>query len=263
LLTADEARTRGDATPDQRAELRALIRSKTVTDEWVSRFYRDICQAGGLSRGRANAALIYLRGLADKTDHPTYATTDQTHAIRGLIRTRLVPGHLANMWLDRLAAGTMTHDEARNTLADLHRAALRTFVAPDGARRTTDAAPDGFFALTGKDRQPHCYRIFTLPGGGRRVDRITGDTPMDYHRLRGWQASGVMRAVALDVEAAAALYGKTRRRCSDCDQPLDPAAPGFEQGYSPDCWAARQEVAAANTPTVPPENLTDQRSIGA
>lgn len=250
MLTAAEARVRGTASADQRAELRALIASKTVPDEWLQRFFRDVRAAEGLSRGRASAALVYLRGLADKADQPTYATPEQADEIRGLIRTRLVPGRLAMLWLSRLDAGAMTYDQAVNTLRDLHRAALRPFVAPDGARRTTSDAPDGHFALTGHDGQVRCYRIFTV-AGSRRVAQITGDGNLDHRRLRGWQGSAVMRAVALNVAAAAALYGKTRRRCSDCDEPLgDPADPGHEHGYDTDCWAARQQV-AANTSTRP------------
>ncbi len=254
-MTAAEARAGGDATGEQRAELRALIAGKAVADSWVRRFYSDVRAAGGLTRGRASGALIYLRRLPDKTDQPTYATAELGEELRRLVRTRLVPGRIAQMLLLRLDAGELTYVEAQRAIADFQRMPLRSFVAPDPLRTVAGGeAPDGYYALTGTDGRVRRYRVHTLPATGQRlVDQITGDKHSQRRRLRGSiQATPVLRAIAADLPGAARLYGATFKRCSDCNQPLrDESQPGFPHGYGEDCWTARQEVAAASAAPAP------------
>lgn len=240
---AADVRQRGDATPEQRAELRALIEQKCVTDEWRQRFYEDIYRANGLSRARANSTLNYLRGLAERSSQPVYATDEQADEIRKLAATKTAP----RVWLARilahLDAGTLTYDMADLHLIDLRRMSPKPFMVPD--RPAAGGAPvrDGYYSLRRGDDSIRHYRLKTF-GGLRQVDQITykvdaaGNTRTDRKRVRGYQATEVIRAVAADPAAARRLFAETTSRCTNCNRAIHDSEnnPGFPHGYGPDCW---------------------------
>lgn len=250
MMTAAEVRERaaevrelGNATQEQRAELRALISQKCVTDEWKQRFYADVVQDGGLSNARATSTLTYLRRMPDRSDQPVYATDDQAEQMRKLVLTRVAPRRWITPLMDRLDAGTLTYDLADLTITNLRRQPLKTFIAPDRPIADGAPVPDAYYALRRGDGTVRHYRISTV-GGMRRVDQITGTTNTARRRLHGLRAADVIKAVAADPIGAARLFGETRKRCSDCNQPIreNEKNPGFKHGYGPDCWDERQAI---------------------
>ncbi len=244
---AAEVQSLGDATGDQRAELHELIAGKAVDDEWRKRFYRAVYAANGLSRRAASDALIYLRSLADKGHQPTHAIPAQRDALRGLMRSRIVPTALSKMFMRRYENRELTYIEADRAVREWLRMPLRPFIlAANAERRSGWQAPDGYFTLLRQDGSPRCYRIYTLDAtGARAVEQITGERRSQRRKIYGYQATLVMREIAADPAEAARLYGRTRRRCSACNTPIDDETkPGYEHGYGPDCWAARQAAAA-------------------
>lgn len=239
-MTAIELRAHGDATPEQRAELHKLIATKAVTKEWIRRFFQDIAYAKGLDRGAANAALIYLRRLADKAAQPVYATAEQDNELRALIRTRVVPGPIAAAYLEHLNAGTLPWTDADRAISEWQRLPLRAHIAPDDQRGhgPSSNAPDGYFALTASDGRTRAYRVYRQ-GGRRVVDQIFGDRPSQRRRVRGQQVGQILRAIAASPHLAAKLYGEVRKRCSECNRALNnPRQPGYPYGYGEDCWIA-------------------------
>jgi hypothetical protein len=247
VLDPAEVRERGDATPEQRGELRALIKGQAVDDAWVQRFYLEVMRARGLSRTAASDALIYLRSLALKGEQPTHAIPAQAEALRGLIRSRIVPTPLATLFRTRYDAGVLAYIEADRMVRDWLRLPLRTYVVTGTTTIPADQVPDGYFTLRLADGTTRCYRIHSLPASGHRVvDQITGEKPHQRRRLHGYQALDVVRAVGDDPAAASRLYGETRHRCSACNIKLsDTTQPGYPHGFGRDCWEARQAVVPA------------------
>jgi hypothetical protein len=243
-LTAAELRTRGDATGDQRAELKALLETRRYTKEWRDRLFGDIAADGGLTQVRANAVLHWLRQQPDLGDTPIHATADQLERIDALLRERIAPGPWARQVRNRIAAGTVTHDQAELYLTDLGRLPKRAFAPTAGEPGPRTSTPDGYYSLTGSDGRVRSYRVHTPKGGRQVVDLITGDQPGQRRRIRGYQTGQILRAIAAGAAAAAALYGVTRKACSECNQPLRRTdQPGFPHGYGPDCWDKRQLAA--------------------
>lgn len=259
-MTAAEVRACGDATAEQRAELRRLIDSKVAPADWVQRFYDDVRDAGGLSTGVAEQALAHLRRLAAAADNTAAveravpATAEQAEKLRELIRTRIVPGYLSRLWRSRLDAGQMSSVDAARAIKDHSRLPLRTFV-PAGPQQTTAVgldAPDGYFGLT-TNGDVRCYRIHTLNSGQRVVEQFTGDKATERRRVRGWQITEVLRAVGADVPSAARLFATARKRCSDCNKPLhNENQPGWPHGVGPDCWDKRVAASEAAQDTTDP-----------
>lgn len=258
VMTAAEARTRGDATEDQRDQLRQLLQTKRYPKEWRDRFYADVLADKGLSASRAKSVIKWLAAQPNLNGKPIQAPADQVERILYLLRQRIAPGPWARQIRDRIDAGTLTCDEADHYLTDLERLPNRPFVAADGPRPGALAAdaPNGYFALTGTDGRVRCYRVHTLNNGCRVVDQFASENREDSQivgrktgrrrRIPAWQAPNILRAVAADVTTAARLYLATRKRCSDCNQPLDNEdQPGWPHGIGPDCWEKRQAVAAA------------------
>lgn len=247
--TTDEVRSRGDATDEQRTELRRLITERAVSPVWKHQFYAEVKRAGGLSQTMAADALIYVRSLAAAGCEPAYATPDQGETLRRLARTRLVPSPIRRIWLDQLDTNRLTYQHADRTILEWLRMPHVVYVRTGDLRNpTTGTAPDGYFALTREeDGRPRCYRVSTNLSTGRRiVEQITGEKPSQRRVVRGVDARHVLTAVADDVATAASRYGEIRARCSDCNQPLKRVdQPGYAYGYGPDCWKARQAPAAA------------------
>lgn len=247
MLTAAEARPRGDATADQRAELHDLIATRAVRENWKRTFYADVRRAGGLAETVADEALIYLRSLARRGTEPTHAIPEQEDALRGLARSRLIPGPIRRVWLDRAKAGQLSYDEADRTILEWLRLPPRTFLAPaDLLAAPARNAPDGYFALILEaDGRPRAYRIHTIEATGRRVvEQILGGDPERRTTVRGMAAQQVLTAVATDRAGAARLYGEFRKRCSNCNQRLHlPDQPGYPHGYCQDCWEEIQATA--------------------
>lgn len=260
MLTAAEAKERGDATADQRAELHDLIATRAVRDQWRMQFYGAVCKDGGLAATVADDALIYLRSLAPKGSKPTRAIPEQEDALRGLARSRLIPGPIRKVWLERAKAGQLTYIEADRTILEWLRLPPRTFLTPEDLLAAPGSkAPDGYFALVLEaDGKPRAFRIHTTEATGRRVvEQITGEKPDQRRTVRGIAATQVLTAVATDPAGAARLYGEFRHRCSDCNQPLRRTdQPGYPHGYGPDCWAVRQADAQAPDGSTTPAGVS-------
>lgn len=240
-MTAAEARQHGDATTQQRAELRALLNAKDVTTEWRQGLYRNIRVDGGLSSKRAKAAMRYLRRLHDRPAQPVYATDEQAAEMRGLVRTRVAPRAWVAPLLAKLDAGELTCTSADLAIQDLRRMPRRAFVIADAPAATVNF-PDGYYALTDSEDKVRHYRIHTV-GGLRQVDRITAaeTTKQRRRRLRGYEAAQVIRAVAADPITAVRLYAETTKRCTACNVRInDTSNPGFPHGYGPKCWSDRE-----------------------
>lgn len=241
-LTAAEARTRGDATRDQRTELKQLLETRRYPKEWRDQLFADIVGDGGLTQARVTAVLTWLRSQA-RLDGGIRAAAVDIDRILELLRQRIAPGRWARQIRDRITAGTLTVDEATRYLYDLERLPKRAFVTPAGPRPGAPGtdAPDGYFGLADADGRVRCYRIHTLRTGHLAVDLFTGEKAGQRRRIHGWQATQILRAVAADAAAAARLFATNRHHCSGCNQPLhDATKPGFEHGYGPDCWDARR-----------------------
>lgn len=244
VLTAAEARTRGDATGEQRAEIHALLAVKAVDPKWLRTFFTAVRRAEGLSTGAAEDALLYLGSLAERDQQPELATAAQHDAMRQLVRTRIVPGPPARAMLARYREEKLTYIQADRALREWlglpRRAVVAAATLPAGA---SVAAPDGYFAVTIADGTVRCYRIFTRAATGRRVVRQIVNEAGKTRDLHGPEAYAVLREVAANRAQAAALYGKTRRHCSACNQPLwDEEQEGYPHGYGPDCWTDIQAM---------------------
>lgn len=246
MPTNAEVSSLGDATTDQRSELRALIAERTVDEQWRQRFYRKVRAANGLTYLAANDALTYLRSLAPKGHQPTHATPDQGVALRGLMRARLVPARLRKVLLARLDAGQMTYVEADRAIREWLEMPLRPFLlAADVERRSGWKAPDGYFALLRQDGTPRCYRVHTMPATGARVvEQIKGDRRNQRTKVYGHHATVVLREIAADPAGAARRYARARNRCAACNQHIGAVdQPGYEAGFGEDCWRQRQAAA--------------------
>lgn len=242
-MTADEARSHGDATDDQRRELRELIQVRAVAADWVQRFYASVRRAGGLSRLAATDALIYLRSLSPRGESPELALPTQAAAMRELVKTRIVPTPIARRMLRLYDTGELTYDRADLIISEWLRLPYRDYpLLEDGPANRE--APDGYYALLAADSMPRAYRVHTRPGSGDVVvQQIFGEKPSQRRAVSRVVADRVMHEVAKDLPAAARLYGETLHRCSDCNSKLwDQTQPGFPHGYGPDCWAARQKT---------------------
>ncbi len=248
MLTAAELRERGDASAEQRAELRTLIEQKAVTTEWVRQLYADVRAAEGLTKAAALSHLAYLRGLADRTEQPAYVTEAQAAELELLMRTRMVPTKLIRKWRELINAGTLTYVSVELALRECRRLPLRPYIAATVPTATAGVAPDGYFALVTGDERVLFYRIRTLHAEGRRaVEQIVKENPDRRRRLPAWKADQVLHQVTADVAGAARLYGEQRHRCSRCNQTIDDETkPGYPYGYGPDCWESIQ--AERNTP---------------
>lgn len=238
MLTAAELRSRGDATAEQRAELRTLLEQKAVPAAWVTQFYADIRASSGLSKAAALSHLGHLRGLANRSEQPAYVTDVQADELAVLMRTRLVPGRLMRKWKALIGDGTFTYINAELALRECRKFPLRPYMSATVPAAAGEPAPDGYFALITGDEQVRFYRIRTLHAEGRRaVEQIVKQNPDRRRRLPSWQAETVLHQVAADPAGAARLYGEQRHRCSRCNQGIDDETkPGYEHGYGPDCW---------------------------
>jgi hypothetical protein len=238
VLTAAELQRRGDATAEQRAELRTLLEQKAVPAAWVGQLYADVRAAGGLSKAAALSHLAHLRGLADKGVQPTYVTKTQADELRVLMRTRMVPGKLVTKWKALIGDGTLTYVAAELALRECRKFPLRPYLPPTVPATANGFAPDGYFALVTGDEQVRFFRIHTLHAEGRRaVEQIVRQNPDRRRRIPTWEAETVLHQVAADPAGAARLYGKQRHKCSRCNQGIDDETkPGYGHGYGPDCW---------------------------
>lgn len=253
---AQDIRALDPASPDQRRELRELVQARAVDPFWRTRLYQQVRAAGQLTRSVALDALFYARACAPAGPLPDRATPEQAAALRDLINTRIVPGPLATVFRRRAESGELTYIEADRWIREWMRLTCKTFViASDLPRRSGWQAPDGYYGLMHTDGHPRCYRIHTLGASNRQiVEQITGDGRGQRRKLVGYQATEVLQAVATDRAAAARLYGRTRRHCSACNQPIgDDTKPGFEHGYGPDCWT---ELQASEETSCPPGTST-------
>jgi hypothetical protein len=248
LPTAAEVKELGDATANQREQLRQLIADKAVADSWTQRFYASVLRAQGLTSTAATDALFYLNTLATAGEQPDLALPAQADALRHLVRTRVVPVKLATRLLARLDDGVASYIEADRAIVDWLRMPPRTWFRATDVRRPAGTRPpemsDGYFALIASaDGRPRCFRIRTRDYDSLRIiEQITGEQPERRRRLYGYQATQVLREIEADPAAAAKLYARTRGRCSACNTKLEKQdQPGYEHGYGPDCWAARQQ----------------------
>lgn len=245
---ADDVRTRGDATADQRAQLRHLLQTKVYAKEWRDKFYADVLADDGLSKSRATSVLNWLEAQQNLDGTPIYASSDQVDRIQQLLPQRIAPGPWARHIRERIAAGTMTPIEADRYLTELERLPKKVFVAPTGPRPGTPAAdtPNGYFAVTHPDGKVRCYRVHTEPTGQLVVDVFTGPKAGQRRRLYRDKAIGALEAIAVDPAAAGRLFAATRHHCCDCNQPIRRTDQrGFADGVGPDCWDKRQAAAAA------------------
>lgn len=242
-IEAADVRTRGDATTDQRTELRELLQTKVYAKEWRDRMFADVQADGGLTKARAMGVLNWLRAQPNLDGTPVFASSDEVDRIQGLLRTRVAPGPWARQIRHRIAAGTMTRDEAHKYLHDLERLPVRAFVAPVGPRPGTPAAgtPNGYFAVDQGDGTIRCYRVHTTRTGQLVVDVFTGPNAGQRRQLHGWKATTVLDSIAVDPAAAGRLFATTRKHCCDCNQPLRREdQPGFAHGVGFDCFTKRQ-----------------------
>lgn len=246
-VTADEVRTRGTATSDQRAELRALLAERAVDAKWKSSFFDAVCAADGLSSGAADDALLYLRSLATAGTEPALATTQQRAALAEFARRRIVPGPVSTKLLARIDAGQLTYAVADRAIREWMSLPPRPYVAAAQLRPGPGAkAPDGYFALRVAGGGTRCYRIHTLAATGRRVVEQITTADGRTRKLYGVHADLVLREVAANPDPAAQLYGQVRHRCSACNQPLENTQqPGFVHGYGEKCWRDKQAAIVA------------------
>jgi hypothetical protein len=258
VLTAEEARSLGDATPEQRSELHTLIAERAVSEDWRKRFYLSVRAAEGLSRRVADDALLYLRSLAVGNTQPVYATPEQGEVLRGLARSRVLSRKVRRVWLGQLDAGRLTYMHADRTILEWLRAPRKPFVDPVDVHHDT-RCPDGFFALVTPDATPRCYRVHTPAGSRRRVvEQIVGENPERRRKVTGEKARDVLTAVGSNPALAAALYGATRKKCSACNKPLRRKnQPGYAHGYGLDCWNAKQKQSPAVHDRTPPTTTAE------
>jgi hypothetical protein len=254
-MDATDLRTRGDATREQRAELRELLQAKVYTLEWRNQLYADVEAAKGLSQARASSVLTWLRVQPNLDGSPVRATDEQVQEIEKLLRERIRPAPWAKLIRSRITARTMTHVEADRYLRDLRGMPKKVFTAPTGQRILGDT-PLGYFALTHDDDQVRCYRIHVDGHGALIVEQFNGPKPGQRYKLRDHKATTVAKAIAADPAAAGRLFATTRKRCCDCNQRLDREdQPGFPHGLGEDCWNNRQAAATA-TANDPERNET-------
>ena len=236
MLTTEEARKHGDATPEQRARIKTLLAERNVRTAWRLQFFKQVRVAEGLSGEAATDALVYLESLAGKDDEPTQANPAQGQALRGLVRSRLIPNSISRALLGRYDAGLLSYIEADRAIAEwLKQPRLIT-------------VPDGYYSVIELDGKPRSYRVHSDRTTGRcAVEQIIGENPERRRPLKGYGGVPILKSIADDVPAAARLYGEVRERCSDCNQKLeDTTQPGYPHGYGRDCWTKRQT--SATTP---------------
>jgi hypothetical protein len=118
VMDAAEARTRGDATPEQRVELQRLLETKRYSKQWRDQFFHDVRADGGLSTTRASTV---IRWLNDQLDGPAKATVEQIERIEVLLSERIAPATWAQHIRDSITAGTLSFDHAELYLRDLVR----------------------------------------------------------------------------------------------------------------------------------------------
>lgn len=244
VMTAEEARRNGDATAEQRAELRELIARKCVTDEWRNRFFDDVLEDGGLMKSRASSALAYLRPLADRSEQPVYATAAQTDRIRELLRERLAPRKWVQPLVALLDAGRLPYVNADLMIADLERMVMRKYKVPERLPASVgEGLDDGYYAVVDTNGRVRKYRL-VIRAGMREVWQITGELYRQRHQVRGVQARDVIAVISADPAGAAARYAKTTGRCTACNTKIGEQAdnPGYQHGYGPDCWKKREAL---------------------
>ncbi len=246
VLTVEEARTRGDATVGQRAELHSLLSSKAVDRKWRAAFFKAVRRAEGLSSEAADDALIYLRSLAEDGQQPTHSTPAPAHALRELLRSRIIPGSIATAILTKHDRNELPYVQADRAIREWLAMARSNVIAASALTPGPGAtAPDGYFAITIADGTTRCYRIHTLTARSRRVVEQIVNEAGRTRKLLPHEAYPVLREVAANPAAAAALYGKTRDRCSRCNQKLSRTdQPGYPFGYGRDCWDEIQRETA-------------------
>ena len=254
VLTATDVRSRGDATAEQRTELRTLLADKAVDPRWRTKFFDAVVKAEGLSTAAADDALLYLRSLADRDQQPTHSTPAQADALRRLLRSRIVPGSIARALLARHDQGELTYVQADRAIREWLAMARRPVIAAAELAPGPGAkAPDGYFTVTVADGTTRCYRIHTLAVSGYRVVEQIVTAAGKTRKLHGHEAQLVLREVAANPDEAAALYGRTRRHCSHCNQPLfDKKQPGYPHGYGRACWEEKQAARATQPPQEKP-----------
>ncbi|MER5608310.1 hypothetical protein ABT059_19870 [Micromonospora tulbaghiae] len=240
---AAAVRDKGSATAPQRAELRALIARKAVTDEWKNQFYADVIADDGLSEARASGALRYLRNLADRAEQPVYATAEQEQQIRELVRTRVAPAPWRHTHMVLLETGTLPYIKADQFIDALLRLPMRKLIPPDGPVAAAGNFPDGYYAIRTTAGEVEKYRVVDK-GGLREVWKITKPGSGRRTRIRGRQAVDVIACIGADPAAASRLWAEVTKRCSACNTDISPDADnlGFPHGFGPKCWRDREAL---------------------
>lgn len=239
-LTAAQLRTLGDASPDQRAQLRRLLQTKRYPKHWRDRFFEDVRDQRGLSATRAAAVIAWLDRQLDLEGVSNHATTDQVDDLVELLRVRIAPSPIARLLKQQIQDKSLSFDQADLALRDLKRLPLREFPLPGkpGQVRVSDV-PDGQYAVVGIDARSRYYKVTTDVVGGREVKNLNG--PYRGRLIRNAsQLERVLREIAADPAAAAKRYGAEAKKCAapQCNRPIwDKSKPGFEHGFGPECWA--------------------------
>lgn len=243
-MTTTAAPLRGDATVEQRAELKHLLRTRRHTLEWRNRLFAE-ADAHGLSQTRALGSISYLNQQPTASDLPTEATTWQIMQLRDLMTTRLVPNPLTHIVNERIAAGTLPYDAADLHIADFLRLPLRAFpaVEPGTGIRGQDV-PDGYYSVTDNKGKDRCYHVKGSQAGRRVVKQLEDG---GRFRVPGFLINQTLDAIGADLAGAAQRYAQITKRCAACNVPLrdEDKNPGYEAGYGPKCWRDLQDARAA------------------
>lgn len=262
------AKLLGSATPEQRAELKHLLRTRRHTAEWRTSLFAE-AEANGLSQARALGSISYLRQQPAASDLPTEATAWQIMRLRDLATTRLAPGPIVKSLNGRIEAKTLSYDHADLSLRDFERLPLRVFPAgePGKGIRGQDV-PDGYYAIDGTDGRTRCYSVKGSQRGRRVVNQITGSRSSGRARVPGYLVNQTLDAIGVDPAGARRRYAQIAKRCTACNQPLydDKKNPGYAAGYGPKCWSDRQAArknadaaAALAAGGTPDENSEEQQ----
>ncbi len=239
-LTLEQIRSMGNATTDQRNELRHLLETRRYPKTWRDRFFDDVWNNQGLSNARAIGALNYLRNQAKLDGTPIHATDAQRDELLELFRTRVAPGPWVKLITRQLDKGTLSYERAGQHLAEARRLPLKEFPAlpEQGVKVFISALPDGQYAIRGTDARVRFYKVTTDTAGAREVKHLNG--PRRNRMIRNaTELERILEQIAVDPAAAAKLYGEESKHCAapQCNKPLwDKEQPGYEHGFGPDCW---------------------------
>lgn len=253
LPSAEEVRDKGDATAEQRAELKKLLEERRYPIGWRRSLFKDVRRDGGLTELRARSTLNWLRQQPYLDGRPAYASDEQVREITDLLRVRLCPGPIARRLRTQITEKTLSWDQADLALVDLRRLPAREYPAlPAGQRVHPNAVPDGYYAIVGTDARTHHYHVTTAVLGARKVKRLNG--PRKGRNVIRAQVPIVLEQIGVDPAAAAKLYAEEVKQCAACNKPLRKKdQPGYAHGFGEKCWADRESArkVAEHKATIP------------